>query len=235
MNLKNKVVLLTGASAGIGKELAMQLAQKGARLALCGRTPSKMQEVVRQLEMPQSYLLSKSFDATDETQCKLFVQDAITHFGCIDMLLNNAGANTQKNRIAEMETLDLDYMYALNMKSPLVFMREVGRQFQKQQSGMLVNILSSACKFANPTMGAYTATKVGLEALTNIYRKEMKPHGIKTLSVYPGGTDTDFRENQRPDYMSPASAAQTIVAALELPDDVAMHELTFRPMVEDNF
>lgn len=235
MNLKDKVVLLTGASSGIGKSLAIQLAQKGAKLALCGRTPSKLEATLQQIKLPEGNLLSKSFDVTDEQACIAFVQQAFQKFGRIDYLINNAGANTQKASIIDISTQDFDTMYQVNFKSAFVFMREVGRIFKTQQSGQLVNVLSSSCKFAARTMGSYSSHKSGLDCLTDIFRKEMMDFGVKTLSVYPGGTDTDFRTAERPEYMRAESAAQAIVNALELPEDVCMHDLTFRPLAEENF
>ena len=106
---------------------------------------------------------------------------------------------------------------------------------KERGSGHVVNILSTVCHADMPTMGAYTAAKSGLQALTRIFRKEVLEDGIRVTAIYPGGADTDFRPNARPDYMKPASVAAAVHSALTLPEDVIVHELTFRPMVETNF
>jgi NAD(P)-dependent dehydrogenase (short-subunit alcohol dehydrogenase family) len=85
------------------------------------------------------------------------------------------------------------------------------------------------------TMGVYSTMKQGLDALTWILMKEARPANVKVTAIYPGGTDTEFRAAKRPDYMRPESVASVIAAAVFAPDDVVMHELTFRPIVETNF
>jgi len=92
--------------------------------------------------------------------------------------------------------------------------------------------VSTVAKRSNPAMGIYTAMKQGFAGLSNVLMKEAQPHGIKVTAVYPGGTDTTFREQARPQYMLPESVAAMIDQLLESPQDVIVHELTFRPQVE---
>jgi NAD(P)-dependent dehydrogenase (short-subunit alcohol dehydrogenase family) len=98
-----------------------------------------------------------------------------------------------------------------------------------------VNVLSTVCHFANETMGAYTTAKRGLDGLTAVLLKEARPHGIRVSAVYPGGTDTDFRPKRRPDYLRPESVAEAVYFTLATPEDLVVHGITFRPMVETNF
>lgn len=100
------------------------------------------------------------------------------------------------------------------------------------KSGQIINVVSTAAKRANETMSIYSAMKQGLAGFSAILMKEAQPHGIKVTSLFPGGTDTNFREAERPEYMHPASVAKAVIQVLELPADVVMHEMTFRPMVE---
>jgi NAD(P)-dependent dehydrogenase (short-subunit alcohol dehydrogenase family) len=114
-------------------------------------------------------------------------------------------------------------------------MREAFPDMRAAGGGRIVNILSTVCHFDNETMGAYTAAKKGLQGLTDVFRKEARPHNVHVISIYPGGTDTAFRPAPRPDYMRPESVAEAVVAALRLPDDCCVHHLTFRPPVETNY
>jgi short-subunit dehydrogenase len=98
-----------------------------------------------------------------------------------------------------------------------------------------VNILSTVCHYDNERMSVYTATKKALQGLTDVLRKEAREHGVRVISIYPGGTDTEFRAEAWPRYMRPASVAEAVVRALTMPDDLVVHHLTFRPMVEANF
>ena len=125
-------------------------------------------------------------------------------------------------------------MISVNLRAPYILMRESFRDMQ-ERGGHVVNILSTVCHSSNETMGVYTAAKQGLQALTDIYRKEARPYNIRVTSIYPGGTDTPFRKADRPEYMHPKSVAEAVYAALTLPEDLVVHHFTFRPMVETNF
>jgi NAD(P)-dependent dehydrogenase (short-subunit alcohol dehydrogenase family) len=235
MILANKRILITGATSGIGRSLAIKLAKQGAQLAVCGRSEEKMQALIKELALHEKSIFSRTFSVTDEYEIIRFVKDASNVLGGIDILINNAGVNPAKNKVAEIKTEDFDLMVAVNMRAPFIFMREVFNIMKGKKTGTVVNILSSVCLSSNETMGAYTASKAGIDALTKVFRKEARKEGIKVFGVYPGGVNTPFRTIERTDYMSPDSVADTIIPMLSLPDDVAVHDLVFRPMVEDNF
>ncbi|MDW7692034.1 SDR family oxidoreductase [Flammeovirgaceae bacterium SG7u.111] len=231
--MKNKIILLTGATSGIGRSLAKQLAAEGAILALCGRSEEKMASLLEELSLPKGQIFSKCFSITSEEEIIRFVEETNQELGNIDTLINCAGANSARGKVEEMKTEDLDYMYALNFRAPMIFMREAYKKIKAVESGTIVNILSTVCLFSNEGIGAYTATKSGLDSLTKVFRKEARKDGVKVISVYPGGVDTDFRAADRPEYLSPEPVAESIVSMLKLPAEV--HELVLRPMVEENF
>jgi short-subunit dehydrogenase len=106
---------------------------------------------------------------------------------------------------------------------------------QSRGSGHIVNVLSTCALFSNENMGIYTTMKAGLRDLTKVLTKEVRASGVKVTAVYPGGVDTEFRTNARPDYLRPESAAKLIVDALFVPEDAVIHDLVFRPMSESNF
>ena len=137
--------------------------------------------------------------------------------------------------MAEVATEEFDSILAVNLRAPFLLMRETAREMKERGSGHVINILSTVCHSDMATMGAYTAAKEGLRALTNVFRKEVLEDGIRVTAIYPGGTDTEFRPNPRHDYMKPSSVADAVLTALTLPEDLVVHELTFRPMVENNF
>jgi NAD(P)-dependent dehydrogenase (short-subunit alcohol dehydrogenase family) len=101
--------------------------------------------------------------------------------------------------------------------------------------GHIVNVLTTCALFANENMGIDTAMKTGLQGLTKVLVKELRPAGVKVTAVYPGGVDTSIRSSPRPDYMRPDTAGRLIADVLFAPDDAVIHELVFRPMVETNF
>lgn len=152
-----------------------------------------------------------------------------------EVLVNNAGINPRKSPIADATLEDFDAQYAVNLRAPFLLCREAMRDMSAARRGHIVNIISSTALFANETMGIYTAMKSGMRGLTGVLIKEARRVGIKVTGVYPGGVDTEFRKVPRHDYMKPESAAKLIVDAIYAPDDAVVHELVFRPMVEENF
>jgi NAD(P)-dependent dehydrogenase (short-subunit alcohol dehydrogenase family) len=235
-NLRDKTILLTGATKGIGRAIAQRVAREGARLALCGRNQSELDSLTREiagLGAPEPVV--RRFDVRDEKALVDFYRQARERLGAPDILINNAGYNSRKAPLWEVETAEFDDILAVNLRAPFVLMRESFQDMKKRGSGHVVNILSTVCHFSNQTMGVYTAAKAGLRALTDIYRKEARPFDIRITSIYPGGVDTSFREAKRPDYLRPESVAEAVYAALTLPRDLVVHDFTFRPMVEINF
>ena len=230
--LEGRTVVLTGASRGIGRSLAGCLAAEGARLGICGRDKAALSELEGELGRP---VVTAAFDLCFEAPALDFLAKVRAELGGIDVLINNAGFNPRKAPLVEVATEEFDSILAVNLRAPFLLMRECARDMKEKGGGHVINILSTVCHSDMETMGAYTAAKEGLRALTNVFRKEVIEDGIRVTAVYPGGTDTDFRPNSRPDYMKPSSVAAAVLTALTLPEDLVVHELTFRPMVENNF
>jgi NAD(P)-dependent dehydrogenase (short-subunit alcohol dehydrogenase family) len=233
--LKDKVTIITGATKGIGRAIALRIAQDGAKLAVCGRNREDMEvlaKLILQQGAPEPHI--GLFDISDEEALVGFYSSSRKHFGPPDILINNAGYNSRKAHVWEVGTDEFDTMMSVNLRAPYILMRECFRDMQ-ERGGHVVNILSTVCHSSNETMGVYTAAKQGLQALTDIYRKEVRPYNIRVTSIYPGGTDTPFRKADRPDYLRPESVAEAVYATLTLPEDLVVHHFTFRPMVETNF
>ena len=230
--LEGKTVVVTGASRGIGRSLAARLAAEGARLGICGRDETALSELAAELETP---VVTAAFDLCHEEPVLEFLDKVRAGLGGIDVLINNAGFNPRKAPLVEVGTAEFDSILAVNLRAPFLLMRECAGDMKEKGAGHVINILSTVCHSDMETMGAYTAAKEGLRALTNVFRKEVLGDGIRVTAVYPGGTDTEFRQNPRPDYMKPSSVADAVLTALTLPEDLVLHELTFRPMVENNF
>lgn len=234
--ISEQLVLLTGATSGIGRQLAPLLAREGARLALCGRSAEKMARLIDELDTSSgSTFFGRTFCLSSEAEIVRFVADAERERGPIEILINCAGINSARGEVAEMNTADLDWMLTINLRAPMIFMRECFKHMRERRRGHIVNVLSTVCLFSNEGIGAYTASKAGLDALTKVFRKEARSAGVKVTSIYPGGVNTAFRAQSREDYLSPESVAEAIVAVLKLNDDTAVHEFIFRPMVESNF
>lgn len=224
-----KVVLITGATDGLGRALALQLNGK-YKLALCGRNVNKMNDLLSYLTGDVYY---ECFDITDEEKRNTFCQNVIKHFGTVDVLVNNAGANVKKDTVAEMNLEDLRYMFELNCVSGVGMIQQILPAMEKQESGLIVNVLSSCCLFHSSTMAGYTASKDAMEAISKVLLKEVKHENIGVCSVYPGGIDTSFRLVPNHNYLKPETVAKMIVACIEN-EEGCVHDIVIRPMIETN-
>lgn len=235
-SLAGKNVYLTGASRGIGRAAALRIAREGARLAICGRDGRLLDEVAREAgRLSGAPVFAKPFDLAREQSVLEFYAEAKREIGPPHILINNAGFNPRKAPLRDVTTEEFDSILAVNLRAPFILIREALKDMEKGGGGHIVNILSTVCHFHNEGMGAYTAAKWGLQGLAGVLRKEVRPRNIRVSSIYPGGVNTTFREKERPEYSSPESVAEALWAVLSLPEDLVVHDLTFRPMVETNF
>ena len=190
MVVNGKVILLTGASMGIGKATALLLASKGAKLALAARSIDKLQQL--SAEIPGSFVVH--VDMRDFASVKGMVQKTLEHFGRIDVLINNAGQSTY----TPVELIELDAMRSimeLNVYGPIVAMQAVIPLMRKQGGGAIVNISSGTTQGAYPTLSPYAATKAALNMVSNTARVELERDNIVVSLVLPGLTATDFQKN----------------------------------------
>lgn len=236
MNVKGTSIFITGGSRGIGRAIAERVSQDGAKIALCGRDSRALSEVKaasRSAGAEDIYV--GRFDLGEDGAALRFYTEAKDTIGPPDILINNAGYNSRKAHLWEYEVDEFDGMIAVNLRAPFILMREAFKDMKKRGGGHIVNILSTACHSDIELLSVYTATKKGLQGLTDVFRKEARPHNIRVTSIYPGGTDTNFRAQPRPDYLRPESVAEAVYAAMTFPEDLIVHHMTFRPMVETNF
>ena len=225
-----KTVIITGATDGIGKALAVRLSRE-YNLALCGRNQKKMKQLVT--ELGDCHVYTKCFDITDKEKRHAFCENVKKEFGTVDVLVNNAGANTKKDRIVDINLDDLRYMFELNCVSAVGMIQEVYPLMAEKQQGLVVNILSSCCLFNNPTTGSYSASKDAMEGISKILTKEAKKDHIGVCSVYPGGVDTNFRAVANHNYLKPETVAKMIQACIEN-EEGCVHDIVIRPFIEDN-
>ena len=231
-------VMITGASDGLGKALALAVASKySCSLAICGRSEEKLKAVIKDINTinPCVKVFAACFDVTDDECCREFICNSREAIGDIDILINNAGANTKKDRVENIDLHDLRYMFNLNCAAPLLFIQQVLPHMKEVGDGHIINILSSVCKHSIENSGAYSASKDAMDILHQILLKEVRESHIKVTGIYPGGINTNFRTNVREDYMLPKTVANAVLSVLECEDDAVVHELVLRPFVENNF
>jgi NADP-dependent 3-hydroxy acid dehydrogenase YdfG len=234
--IDGKKIILTGATSGIGKYIASELLKRGANLACCGKSPEKMLQLQEELKSVTSGIFfSKAFDVTIPEEISSFVNEAKKKLGGVDVLINCAGLNSARAVVEDIQMDDLEYMLQVNMKAPLMFIQQVIKDMKLVKKGQIINILSTVCLFSNEGIGAYTASKAGFDALIKVLRKEVRKDNILISSIYPGGVNTPFRPNERPDYLRPEDVANAVIYVLEGDNKIAHDEIVLRPFVETNF
>ena len=234
--LKNKNIIVTGATSGIGRVLTERLSLLGCNLAFCGRSDKKMDQVVANLASMQGDKYYQTFDITDYSLISNFIEKAISQLGNIDILINCAGVNSSRDALKNLDINDMEWMLKVNMLAPFVFMQDTYNKSMKAKGkGMIINVMSTVCSFSNEGIGGYTASKSGFDALTKVFRKELRDQGIKVCAIYPGGVDTPFRESKRPQYLDANSVVDSILHIATQSGNACIDELVVRPMVEKNY
>lgn len=225
-----RTALVTGATRGIGREVARLLHAADFQVFVTGRDADLLAGLQRELGCPGLALDLSPPDAP----VRLYTA-ARAALGQVDVLINNAGFNKAKDPISRITAEDLDASYAVNVRPPILLAREALRDMGARRSGHIVNVLSSIVHVKMENYAVYTTMKQALHGFTGCLIKEARAVGVKVTAVYPGGVNTTFRPQPRPDYLRPESAARMIVQCVTAPEDVVVHELTFRPLVETNF
>ena len=194
MEIAGRVVLITGASAGIGLATVRRLADSGAKLALIARSAETLERLARELRGQAHEVIAIPADLRDPAQIRRVVAETMAHFGKIDFLINNAG-QAAAGTVADVNPADFQAILELNVFGPLLLMQAVIPHMRAQGGGVIVNVSSMVSKMRLPGLAAYAATKSALNMLSDTARVELAPENIRVISIFPRLTDTDFSKN----------------------------------------
>ncbi len=224
MQLKNARVIVTGASSGIGRAIALEFGRRGARVALGSRNRPALEEVAASIKAEGGTAVVIPTDVTVEGAVKRMADEAIRDLGGIDILVNNAGQGMSAT-IGDASSADVETLFRLNVLAAAAAIRAVLPIMRAQRSGMIINISSMAGRVVIPRIGYYSASKFALTAIGDALRMEESHNGIKVMNVFPGTTESNFGENrlgtrgkQAHQVLSPVSAekvARRIARAVE--------------------
>lgn len=190
-NLVGQVILITGASSGIGEATARRLARGGAKVVIAARRPDRLETLARELDPSGANVLAVAGDVTSDADRRKLVAATLGKFGRIDALVNNAGYGTRGPvEIAPIEVIRKNY--ETNVFSLIALTQLVLPHMRERGTGCIVNIGSVAGKIARPLSSIYDSTKHALEALTDGLRGELKPFGVRVTLIRPGFILTEF-------------------------------------------
>ena len=195
MKLKNARVIVTGASQGIGRAIALEFGRRGARLALASRNRPALDEVAALINADGGSAIVIPTDVTAAGAVEQLAQDTIRELGGIDILVNNAGIGMTAP-IGDASSSDVEALFALNVLAAAAAIRAVVPIMRAQHDGMIINISSMAGRIVIPRIGYYSATKFALTAIGDALRMEEADRGIKVMNVFPGTTRSSFDENR---------------------------------------
>lgn len=192
--LRGKNALVTGSSRGIGKAIALELANQGANVAVnYSGNEKKAKEVVEQLEQIGVKSFAIKADVSEEKDVKKMMKEVIKQFGTIDILVNNAGI-TRDNLLMRMKETDFDDVVDTNLKGTFLCIKSVTRQMMKQRSGRIINVASIVGVSGNPGQANYVAAKAGVIGLTKSVAQELATRNILVNAVAPGFIKTDMTD-----------------------------------------
>ncbi|PQP88541.1 SDR family oxidoreductase [Paenibacillus sp. AR247] len=240
-NIKNKVVIITGASSGIGEAAAKLLAKHGAKIVLAARREDRLQTIVNDIKQAGGEAVSVKADVVSAENMKDLAKFALETYGRIDVLVNNAGV-MPSSRLNELRVDEWNQMIDVNIKGVLHGIAAVLPVMRKQQSGHIINLSSTSGYQVSATSAVYAATKFAVRAISEGLRLEESPAShIRSTVIAPGLTKTElFDSITSPEVqvlasqisgmgISPYSIARAIAFAINEPDDTLISEIMVRP------
>jgi NAD(P)-dependent dehydrogenase (short-subunit alcohol dehydrogenase family) len=212
--LEGQVVIVTGASRGIGRAIALAFAERGCPVTLAARSRTELEEVAEEIEKMGGSSLICPTDVTERDQIQAMVDETVETFGRVDILVNNAGILILK-KVIDTSVEDWDRTLDVNLKAVFLAAKAVLPRMIEQEYGQVITVASIAGKRSGPRHGAYSAAKFGVLGFTEALASEVKEYNIRVNAVNPGMVDTDlfgdeFRED-RSNWSQPEDIADAVI------------------------
>ncbi|PRT55585.1 hypothetical protein B9G98_03205 [Wickerhamiella sorbophila] len=232
--IEGKVIVITGASSGLGETSAHELTKAGAKVVVGARRVDKLRALVKEFGLPEESAVE--VDVSKQEQVENLIQTALKLYGKIDVLMNNAGVAT----FSPIEAGDVDAwdrMIDTNVKGVLYGVNAVLPHFKERKSGQIINTCSVVGHSVMRNGVVYSSTKFAIRAISEGLRQELKPHNIRVLNISPGPTESEglrvaFGEASMP--TAPSTAfSDAVIYAVSQPENVDINEITFRPTALD--
>jgi NADP-dependent 3-hydroxy acid dehydrogenase YdfG len=240
-NIDGKIIVITGASSGLGRAAAHHLSSLGATIVLAARRAERIQTLAQELNKGGGRALAVTTDVSEFDQVQQLADTVVETYGRIDVLINNAGL-MPLSPLDRLKVADWDRMIDVNIKGVLYGIGAVLPTMKKQESGHIINVASVAGHKVRPGSTVYSATKTAVRVISEGLRQEVKPYNIRTTVISPGAVDTeltdgvtevDVAENIRKFYAELAvpadSFARAVAFAIGQPANIDINEILYRP------
>jgi len=235
MELSGKNAVITGASKGIGRSIALTLARAGVNVAIAARSADKLESLakeVRELGVKAHVFVG---DMSSETDIIALIKQTEQEFGGIDILINNAGLG-HFAPVAELSTAHWDEMFNLNVRGLFIATREALPWLRKASESAVINIASLASKNSFPSGGGYAATKHAVLGFSRCLMLEERKNGVRVLAICPGSVNTEFALPRRGEddpknarILQSEDVSDCVLAMLKLPQNAMLSEIDLRP------
>ncbi|WP_316744131.1 SDR family oxidoreductase [Pedobacter antarcticus] len=242
-NILGKVIVITGASSGIGWAAAKKLSEQGAIVSLGARRLDRLKSLVEEITSNGGRAYARTTDVTKREDLENLVADTIKEFGKVDVIVNNAGV-MPLSLIESLKYDEWDQMIDVNIKGVLNGIAAVLPYFKAQKSGQVINVSSVAGHLVSPTSAVYSATKYAVRAISEGFRQEVKPYNIRTTIISPGLTESELSQTisveevktsideLRKMSIPAVSIANAIAYAISQTEEVDTSEIIIRPTLQ---
>jgi len=233
MQLKDKKIFITGASRGIGRDLALSLASEGAELILTARNEDLLRDVQREIDAKKGKQpLIITADLSKEEDISNLFKEVRKHYSDLDVLINNAAMGLY-GRLEDFAMKDLDKIYKVNVRALYMCCQQALKMMIPSRSGHIINISSVVGFKGYPNMSAYTASKHAVTGISKSLAAEVQEYGINVSIISPGGVDTEFATQARPDLdtsilIPPSDISKTVIYLLTLSNRSMVDEIYIR-------
>jgi 3-oxoacyl-[acyl-carrier protein] reductase len=224
--------IVTAATKGIGRSIAIKLAEQGYNIAICSRNEEELINFTKELKYTGVKVFYSATDCSVKEEVYKFCSQVTQHFGSIDVLVNNAGMFLTGSLLNE-EDDSLESQQRLNVNAAYYFAKYFGKIMRNEQHGHIFNICSVASKEIMENAGSYSVTKAALLSLNNVLRKELSKYNVKVTAILPGSTLTSSWEGTQippAKFVQPEDVANALITILKLSDGANVDEIVIRPL-----
>lgn len=243
-NIAGKVIVITGASSGLGEATAKMLSSMGATIVLGARRKERIEALAGEIVKNGGNALAIATDVTNVEQVKNLVDSAVKEYGRVDVMINNAGVMPQ-SLLEQLHIKEWDQMIDVNIKGVLYGIAAALPYMKEQKTGHFINVSSVAGHLVGPGSSVYSGTKYAVRAISEGLRQEVKPYNIRTTIISPGAVATELtgtisdpgisksiKEFYAQTAIPADSFARAVVYAISQPQEVDINEILFRPTAQ---